>query len=216
MEDIALLATLVSMHKLIETLSNSPSTTTLVIISSISGILGVVIGFLIQEIKNHLGNKEEIKKSIELINFELNRIIENATLVIEVSSYMLDNNIKIDRNEITIPTPCMRVFYDKFIPNIAVKLERNRLEAMVNAYDYALEMDSCTSHLDVITSADNNKRLYNYEYVMHLAVCAYQHANNALAEVPIKWDEVEISHEIVSSKLGHKCNYLGLHSKIKR
>ncbi|AMG98155.1 hypothetical protein AL485_02660 [Serratia liquefaciens] len=214
MEEIALLATLDSMHKLIESLNTSPSTLTLVIISSVSGILGVVIGLLLQALKDHFTKDKEIKKAKSLIDYELNRIMENASLAIQTSAYMLDNNKNIDKKKISIPTACTRTFYNKFLPEVAIYLEKNKLESIVNAFDYACEMDENTCSLDIINSIDDNKRLYNYEYVMNLAVRAYKNAENALAVKSVSWDNVELSHQKVSADLGFTCNYLLSNSKI--
>lgn len=69
-------------------------------------------------------------------------------------------------------------------------------------------------HLDNITSPDLDKRLYNCERVISMAIRAYNHADNALSEQAVIYEDVSIDHAEFPKAHGYNFNYLFNQGKI--
>lgn len=216
MDDLALLATISSLHQLIEKFLASPPMSSLLWISSISGIVGVAIGFILQEAKNFFVKRSTSNKEKHLIEFELRQIMENCITAIKTGVYLINNHENISRSKVTVPNPSSNFFYKSFIANVASVMKEDKLLSIASAYEYISELDKDITHLDDITSTDMKKRLYNYEWVISMATRAYNHAENALSEKPAKYDAVSFDHAELPKKLGFECDYLFKESRIDR
>jgi hypothetical protein len=199
--------------KALNAIASTPDIKTLMLISGLSGIIGVIAGFFIQWFSSFITALRTVKKRQKLIDFELKRIMDNAELAIETSSYLLDNFNKINRKKISIPTRSVRMFYEKHFADVAVNMDENRMQSIVNAFDYVKEMDDSIDHLDVI-KGNNEKRIYNYEYTMSLAAKAYKNASNALEKKPLAWDVLSLDHQLLATELGHECTQLKVKKNI--
>lgn len=91
--------------KALNAIASTPDIKTLMLISGLSGIIGVIAGFFIQWFSSFITALRTVKKRQKLIDFELKRIMDNAELAIETSSYLLDNfnKINIKKNINTYP-----------------------------------------------------------------------------------------------------------------
>lgn len=216
MDDLALLAAMDSLHQLIEKFAASPPLSSLFWISSISGIVGVIIGFSLQEIKNLIIKYYNSKKEMHLIEFELKQIMSNCETAIETGVYLINNLTNIDRAMVSVPTPSSRIFYAGFIANCAALMTEDKLLSIASAYEYIAELDKDISFIEDITSSDIKRRLYNYEYVISMATRAYNYAANGLEKIAGDYELVSIDHAELSKKIGFNCDYLFNENKIKR
>lgn len=208
MDNKSLLTSIDLLRELIEKFNASPSISSLVLISCLSGLFGVILGFFFQQWIVSRDKKNKNKREEKLLDYELLRLQDNAVIAIKTSSYLLDNFHKIDRSRILIPNNSLRVFYEKFFTDLADHLSIEKMESITVAYEMIAEMDKIIHYLEDTTNSNQDKMLYNYEYVMSLASCAYRQAENALSSSPSHWKKVSTDHRILASHLGCECKRL--------
>lgn len=208
MKDVVLLGALESIHKTLENMNSAPSTFMLICISSVSGLIGVLVGFLIQSYREGIKEESKINTKKKLLEYELNRLMENSIIAIKTCSYLLNNHTRIDRRKILVPNPSLRMFYESYFIDVAPYFSDEKRDSTTVAYEQILELDNNISYIEDSTSSNLDMRLYNYEYIMSLATMAYKHAENALSESPIRYKLVCQDHVKLAAKLGCKCSHL--------
>ncbi|GAB2931230.1 hypothetical protein [Hafnia psychrotolerans] len=206
MDDMTLLTIYDSFHKLADSISASPSTNAAIIISSISGISGVLLGFGVQWYKENASRNETTREASKLIDIELKNILEDAKTAIKASSYLLDNHPNRDATKFLVPTPIQRTFYDNYFFRIALTMEENKRRSIMESYAQMSEYNNDTGFIDNLTNRTQDEILYGYEYLMWLAASAYRHAENSLSEKPSA--DVDIDHAKLAIELQFECKYL--------
>lgn len=214
MDDLALLTILDSFHKMTDSINSSPSTTTAYMISAISGIVGVIVGFAIQWYKEVVNSKNKIKEAQKLITFELDNLRRDAVLAIKASSYLLDSYPIRDTSKFHVLNPAQRKFYDDFFSQVALGLDENRRQSIIIAYSHMFEYNSDIHFLDKLAGRKDDEILYHYEYMMWLATATYLHAKNGLSSSPVEYSQVKIDHAKAAIDLNCKCIYLETNRQI--
>ncbi|WP_077174062.1 hypothetical protein [Yersinia proxima] len=215
MKDVVLLGALESIHKTLENMNSAPSTFMLICISSLSGLIGVLLGFLIQSYREEKEEKSKANTKTKLLEYELNRLRENAAIAIKTCSYLLNNHLNIDRKKILVPNPSLRMFYERHFVDIAHFFSDDKRDSTTVAYEQILELDNSISYIEDSTSSNLDMRLYNYEYIMSLATMAYKHAENALSDSPTPYKSVCQDHVKLANNLGCRCPHLEIRKNRK-
>jgi len=215
MDDVTLLAILHSLHKITDSINSAPSINSTAIISSISGLSGVILGFSFQLLRDFFSNRTKKKKKIKLVEFEINRLLENAQLAVETSSYLLDNFPSSDPSEYLIPHTTLTKCFDAYFLDIALDMDENKRESMIISYEKMKTYDEDVTSIEDGSITETKALMYRYEYLMCIATVAYRHAQNALSKKPIAWGDVDIDHESLAEELSKKCSYLIHNRKLK-
>lgn len=214
MDDVTLLAILHSLHKITDNINSAPSINSTAIISSISGLSGVILGLSFQLLRDFFADRKRKNNKIKLVEFEINRLLENAQLAVETSSYLLDSYPSSNPSEYLIPHATLTKCFDAYFLDIALDMDENKRESMIISYEKMKTYDEDIASIEDGSITEKNALMYRYEYLMCIATVAYRHAHNALSKTPIAWGDVDVDHEKLAEELGGKCLYLTHNRKL--